>query len=299
MPINAHPEYFVALEEVAKAKAKDDKILALEKLLSVAPDHKGAENLRADIKSKISKLKKELEKEKSQKKGGKSKFSIKKTGDAQVVLLGFTNSGKSSLLSILSNAKTKISEWPYTTTIPEIGTMDIGGAKIQIVELPSLKEDMRENTEILALTRTADLIIELVTSNQEIEKVNEILKMKNITTPKLIIGNKEEYIVVTKAEFMISCLNQTNLDRLKGEMIKKLKLIMVKTKEPGKLAAERPIVLKNGARIKEFARQIHKDFIKKFSHALIWGPSARFQGQRVGMDHTLMDGDIIEIYLKK
>ncbi len=299
MPINAHPEFYEMQVEVAQAKNKEEKLFLLEKLLSVAPSHKGAERLRADIKLKIAKLKKELEKEKTQKKSGKSKFSVKKTGDSQVVLLGFTNSGKSSLLSILTNAKPKISEWPFTTKVPEIGTMDIDGAKIQMVELPSLKDNIDEDTEILAIARTSDLIICVVTTNEEVNRLLKILEIKRIAIPKIILGNKEDYLFLNKADFMVSTLTKTNIDRLKNEIIKKLNLIKIKTKEPGKLPENKPVVLKKGATIKKLAETIHKDFVKKFSHALIWGKSAKFPGQRTGLDHKLEEGDIVEIYLRK
>lgn len=299
MPINAHPEFFEVQTEVAQAKNKEEKLFLLEKLLSVAPSHKGAEKLRGDIRLKIAKLKKELEKEKTQKKGGKSKFSVKKTGDAQVVLLGFTNSGKSSLLSILTNARPKISEWPFTTAIPEIGTMDVEGAKIQIVELPSLKDNLDEDTEILSIARTSDLIICVVTTNEEVDRLLKILEIKRITSPKIILGNKEDYLFLNKAEFMVSTLTKKNIERLKDEIIKKLNLIKVRTKEPGKPPENKPVVLKKGATIKKLAEAIHKDFVKKFSHALIWGKSAKFPGQRTGAEHTLEEGDIVEIYLKK
>ncbi len=100
MPINAGYEYGQAEKKVLEAKTLQEKIKALEELLSVSPSHKGAEKLRLEIKTKISKLREKVEKERSKKAGGFS-LSIKKEGAAQVALVGLTNSGKSFILNIL------------------------------------------------------------------------------------------------------------------------------------------------------------------------------------------------------
>ncbi len=299
MPINAHPEYFEAQQQLALAKTKEEKIKCLEKMLSVAPDHKGAEKLRADIKTKIAKLKKEVEREKSQKKGGKTKFSVKKTGDSQIVLLGFANSGKSSLLGKLTNAKPKISSIPFTTIEPEIGTMNLNGILLQIVELPALKNDSEEDAAVLSIARTADLILALTTNNAEVTVIKKILEDKKINTPKIFIGSKSDILVIGNADIMLSCLTEENIEKLKKEIMVKLKLIKIRTKEPGKPAENRPVVLKYHATIKDLANSIHKDFILKFNYALLWGPSAKFPEQRVGLNHILKDNDLVEFHLNK
>jgi len=46
------------------------------------------------------------------------------------------------------------------------------------------------------------------------------------------------------------------------------------------------------------AEQVHKDFIKKFRFARIWGKSAKFPGQMCGINHKLKDDDIVELHLK-
>jgi len=56
-----------------------------------------------------------------------------------------------------------------------------------------------------------------------------------------------------------------------------------------------PIVMPNGSTIIEAAVKIHKDFAEKFKFAKVWGKSVKYPGQRVGKDHLLVDGDIIEL----
>ena len=67
MPTNVTAEYAAAELEYAKAKTSEEKLKALQDMLSKAPTHKGAEKLRQEIKTKIAKLKSQLKKEKAQK----------------------------------------------------------------------------------------------------------------------------------------------------------------------------------------------------------------------------------------
>ena len=150
MPINADYFYQKAEQEFLLAKTLEEKIKKLQKMISAAPKHKGSEKLRAELTKRLVKLKKEAEKAK---KKGKS-YGIKKEGDARVVIFGKTQSGKSSLLSVLTNAKPRISNIPFTTFKPEIGTMDLEGIKIQLIEIPSRLKDK----EMLAIVRSSDLI---------------------------------------------------------------------------------------------------------------------------------------------
>ena len=57
MPANLTPEYFKAEKWYREATTTDEKILALEQMLSVMPKHKGTDHLRADLRRKLSKLK--------------------------------------------------------------------------------------------------------------------------------------------------------------------------------------------------------------------------------------------------
>ena len=59
-----------------------------------------------------------------------------------------------------------------------------------------------------------------------------------------------------------------------------------------------PITFKKGGVIKDMASQVHKDFLKKFDYARVWGKSAKHDGMKVGMEHRLADDDVVEIHLK-
>jgi len=75
-----------------------------------------------------------------------------------------------------------------------------------------------------------------------------------------------------------------------------LKRIFCKPKK-GVVDLNEPIVLKKGKTIKDVVVQIHKNLLKKFKYAMVWGESSKFcpKPQRVGLDHIVCDCDVVEI----
>ncbi|MBW2966349.1 TGS domain-containing protein [Candidatus Woesearchaeota archaeon] len=277
MPTNVTMEYSLAELEYQRAKTTSERLKALQKMLSLAPTHKGGEKLRQDIKTKISKLKEQLRKEAKQKKGA-SGISIPKEGAAQVVLVGTTNTGKSTLLKKLTGARVEIADYPFTTVKPEIGIMDYKGIKMQIVEMPAIVENFSETENgnaYLGIIRQADLMV-------------------------LLFNNEEEYKLLQKelADIETKRIIYNPNNNIKEDVWRNIGLIKVYTKEPGKKPSYPPFALDKGSTIRDMAKHIHKDFIKKFRFARVWGRSAKFGGQQVGIEHELEDDDIVEVHLK-
>ena len=74
-----------------------------------------------------------------------------------------------------------------------------------------------------------------------------------------------------------------------------MNLIRIFTKnEKGEISTQ-PIVISKGESISKITRIINKQFLQTFRYAKIWG-SAQFEGQRVGLDYQLQDGDIVQIF---
>lgn len=77
-----------------------------------------------------------------------------------------------------------------------------------------------------------------------------------------------------------------------------LGLIKVYTKQPGKDKTPEPLALEEGSTVEDVAFKIHKDFVKKFRFARVWGRSADFPGQRVGLTHELRDEDTVQFHVE-
>ena len=91
---------------------------------------------------------------------------------------------------------------------------------------------------------------------------------------------------------------KTKLEEFKKKIFKTFPIIRVYTKEPKKEASIEPMILKKGSIFKDAVEKILKGMSKNIKRARIWGPSSKFGGQIIGLDHILKDKDIIEFQTK-
>jgi len=275
MPINATPEYALAHRKYLEAKTKDEKIAALEEMIKQAPKHKGAANLLMQLKQRLAKFKSQKET-----KAGRGSFSLPKEGDAQICLIGLSQCGKSTLLSKLTNARPEISDRQFTTTVPQVGVAEWKGVKLQLVEIPSTFQPVYMN-----VAQNSDGILFVFDSGKDpkeqlgkFKELRERFRLEAI--PRASVWGKKEPVP----------------DKIFGDVWSKLDLIRIYTKEPGKEPETRAMVMEAGATVEEAAGRVHKEFIKFFKYARIWGKSIKHEGERVGPNHLLEDGDVLEIH---
>jgi ribosome-interacting GTPase 1 len=181
MPTNLPAEAKRKWAEVSATKNPGEKLQLMQEFLSLVPKHKGTAKLCAQVKKQMATLRREIE-EKKQRKAGKGgpKFFIEKEGAAQIVIIGLTNVGKSSLLRAVTNAKIEVSPNPYTTREPVPGILNYHDIQFQIVEAPALMEGAADGRawglQSLALARNADGLIIMVDLSQDpVEQLSLIL----------------------------------------------------------------------------------------------------------------------------
>ncbi|MEM3138026.1 MAG: GTPase [Thermofilaceae archaeon] len=187
MPANLPPQAKAKWVKVIEAKTKEEKLKALTEFLSAVPKHKGTEKLVMQIKRQISRLKEEIESEKSRKKViGQSAF-IEKEGDIQLILLGFPNSGKTTIFNALTGLSAPSSDAPFETRKPQPGMLKENGLEIQVVDTPSLvpSTDSVRNNQILALAFNADALALIIDAsnkpNEQLSFMEKLLTEKGIT----------------------------------------------------------------------------------------------------------------------
>jgi len=261
MPVNAPAEYYKAEEHFKSAKNRDEKILALEDMIRNLPRHHGSENLHAQLKSRLAKLRRE-----TRKSGGARKEGIKKEGDGQICIIGLTNTGKSWLLSKLTRAKPEISGTQYTTTRPVLGTMDYNGIKIQMIEIPSTFLP-----QYMSTARSSDAIILTYRTEADKKNLKDVMNAHYIRQKRILINPWED-----------------DIQKKRKEIWEMLSLIIVYTKKTGS-----PMALRIGATMKDFAERLHKDFVDNFRFARIMRGNRLIQA---GLNYKLEDGDIVEIH---
>lgn len=299
MPANASYEYTQAEKRYLLSQTDEEKLLALEEMIKTMPQHKSAEALRANLRTRYKKLKEKLEERRQRKKAGR-KSGIKKEG-LQAALIGLTNSGKSSILPILTNAKPEISIFPYTTREPLLGTLDYNGVKIQIVDLPAIESEYFDH----GIVNTTDLLLMIITNIEDIAKIEPFLK--KVIGKQLIIFNKIDTLNETqkrkieatlkskKINFILfSSKTKENIEQLKEKIFSQFNIIRIYTKEPHKQADSEPIIMNPESTVEDVAEKIFKGFSSQVKEARVTGPSSKFPNQKVGLSHTLKDKDIVE-----
>jgi ribosome-interacting GTPase 1 len=329
MPANLPPEYFNAEKRFKQASTPAEKIAALEDLIATVPKHKGTDKLRADLRRRLSQLRKEAV---SKKKGGRGDlYVVPKEGAAQIALVGFPNSGKSSLLACLTNATPVIAEYPISTLTPLPGMMPFEDIQFQLVDLPPIGNeatdgwvsgilryadalilivDITEDPEIQAellieqLERWNIYLIKLRTLNSELRTNLGVFKRAIIVANKKDLSGAEDSFIRLREKYehiyqciAVSALKKDNLEELKRTIFKISGIIRVYSKPPGKDPdLSTPFTIPTGSTILDLAESIHKDFFHGLKFARVWG-SAKFDGQRVDKNYILKDKDVVEFHM--
>lgn len=151
-------------EDAGKDKAKE-RIKELEEELRTTKYNKKTQHAIGLLKAKIARLKdKEETKARSVKRG--EGYSIQKTGDATVIMVGYPSVGKSTLLNALTNAKSQIGYYDFTTLDVVPGLLEYKHAKIQLLDVPGIVEGAASGRgrgkEVLACAMAADLILIII-----------------------------------------------------------------------------------------------------------------------------------------
>ncbi len=179
MPTNIPPEAQAKWEEYSKAKTPEEKLQKLKEFYALIPKHKGTEKMEKFIKRRMSELREEIEKRRLSKKSKGLSLLVEKRGAAQLVLLGYTNSGRSTILSALTNARAYVSPNPFSTLRPVEGMMEFKGAQIQVVEAPPIILEAQGGPTKLSVTLAgnADVLgIVLDSLDDPLDRFEELVK---------------------------------------------------------------------------------------------------------------------------
>ncbi len=361
-----------------------EKIKKIEEDMHRTQVNKKTERHIGLLRAKLAKLRLEQEEQQSRRSGSQTGYDVKKSGDGTVVLIGLPSVGKSTLLNRLTNAKSKVAAYQFTTLDVVPGLMEYKGARIQVLDLPGIIEGAASGRglgrRVLSVARSADLILFVVdvfqpearallerelrstgirvnekppnvviepvtsggisvTATVKLTKMDEqlvkdmlrvygvasarvvireditdeqlidVLMGSRVYTPSLTIMNKidlvnagftNELSLKLPYKFVpISAESDINISALKEEIYKRLDFVRIyMRRRNGETDFEEPMIVRNGSSVLEICNKVHRNIKDEFRYALIWGKSAKFGGQRVGITHRLMDEDIITLVTK-
>ena len=166
--------------------------------------------------------------------------------------------------------------------------------------------------EIAEIIRAYGIVNANVTVREDIDtdSLVDFLAGNRVYIPSLVAINKfdlrygkiEDKITedLGRDYLPISCATTEGLEELKDRIYETLGFIRIYLKpKGGKADLEEPLVLLDGSTVKSVCEHLHRDFVNLFRYALVWGKSAKFPGQSIGLDHELQDCDVLSIVTKR
>ena len=301
-------EFTVIRKRLKNAGNIDEKISLLEQLVSLQPRNPKNLALRRKYREEMETLR--------LKKASKKSITVTPYDGIhykrQVVIIGETNTGKSTLLNRLTGANVSVKNAPYTTYKPEIQMMTCKGVSIQVVEVPALfSEDT--DTAKYRFIRNADVICLCVKNKNDYDStVIQLMKYSVIPVNEpLSIDNKqqkagveivEKPAVVASRDPNIEVPNLTVLDindkdSISGRIFKLFNIKRIFLSLHGEIQDHpRVFPAEQEVTVYDFINNLDKRLIKRFKRAKVVHSDPSVQdAQSAGLEYKLNEGDIVEI----
>lgn len=139
-----------------------------------------------------------------------------------------------------------------------------------------------------------------------IDQFIDIIENNRVYVPALYVLTKTDLVTFEQLQRMpshyihVSAENNIGLEELKKKIYEKLELINIYTKKRKEGAdLEEPLIVRKGSTIKAVCEKLHRSLKQEFRYAIVWGKSVKHQPQRVGLEHVLSNGDIVQIIKKQ
>src|SRR3989338_5349057 len=147
----------------------NEQIKELEKQIANTKYNKSTQHAIGLMKAKIAKLK-EKDIARSSGGGGGYGYTVSKSGDATVILLGYPSVGKSSILNTIKDAHSEVGAYAFTTLTVVPGTLKYKDAIIQILDVPGIVHGAASGKgrgrEVLSTMYSADMAIVVLDATQ-------------------------------------------------------------------------------------------------------------------------------------
>ncbi|MDA0588805.1 MAG: TGS domain-containing protein [Planctomycetota bacterium] len=328
MPANLTHVYRKAEEEYRHAQTPAEQVACLENMLAVIPKHKGTEHLQADLRTRLKEARAEVQSEKTSAAKGRS-FRIPRQGAGTVVLIGAPNSGRSRIVAELTNAEPEVAVYPFTTREPFPAMMPCDGALVQLIDTPPVADGHVE-PYLVNYVRSADLVLLCVDGSSDDAPDETLAVLRQFEMRKTLLSDSTGFdendfstlhvrtlLVMTRGEdpdlaariellceslprdvplLPVELTEAASCETLRQRIVAELGVIRVYTKAPGKPAVyEEPFTVPRGGTVEDLALCVHRELAEKLKFARVWGEGVH-DGQSVGRDHLLTEGDMVELH---
>jgi small GTP-binding protein len=198
----------------------------------------------------------------------------------------------------------KVNEKPPDVVVEKTAT---GGISINIQAPTQVNENFIKN--VMRINGYHNGRITIKEKGLTIDQLIDVLSGNRIYIPSLVVVNKIDLVDPQYLKSETSRLNipfvavsadtNTNIENLKKEIYNKLDFIRIYMKPKGKEADfVEPLIMPRGSTVHNICGKIHRNMVRDFKFAQVWGKSVKFEGQKVGLDHKLLDEDVLTIVRK-
>ena len=176
----------------------ESEIKRIEDEISNTKYNKRTQNAIGLLKAKLARLRERQETRRRSGKKGEG-YTVRRSGDATVILIGFPSVGKSTLLNSVTDAHSKTADYEFTTLDVVPGMLEYGHAKIQILDVPGVVRGASDGTgrgkEVLSVMRGADMALILIDVNHP-EHLDVLLN--EIRNTNIRLNQHKPYVKIRK-----------------------------------------------------------------------------------------------------
>jgi len=237
---------------------------------------------------------------------GKEVLSVARACDLILLMIDVFETHVDVLADELHLAGIRLNERPADVTLTKANR---GGLTVN----PTVKLTKLDAEMVADICREWGYLNGTVVVRQDIteDQIIDVLAGNRVFLRAFVVVNKidlvsSDYVKQLQAKLPgwklvpISAEKGVGLTRLKDEIYSTLRFMRVFLKPQGKEAdMADPMIVKQDSDVGMVCDAIHRDWRKRFRYANVWGPSAQFPGQKVGLDHPLKDSDVLTIVLRK
>ena len=195
----------------------------------------------------------------------------------------------------------KVNEKPQDVIVEKTSTI---GVSINIQAPIEVDENFIKN--VMRINGYHNGRITIKEKGLTIDQLIDVLSGNRVYIPSLVVVNKIDLVDTQYLKSESSKLNipfvavsadtNTNIENLKKEIYNKLDFIRIYMKPKGKEADYvEPLIMPRGRTVHNICGKIHRNMVRDFKFAQVWGKSVKFEGQKVGLDHKVLDEDVLTI----
>ena len=232
-----------------------------------------------------------------------------RTCDGLIIMIDLSADAAEQLGVILGElGRSQVSTQKSESNVTILKTRSEG---IQLFAAGRLMGCTRDEVSSLLKSYGVSNAIVRTTGDVTLDDIEDVILETNlIYKPTIVLANKSDLRDATARAprlldsigselpvLVVSCLTRSGLSELGKRLFEALDIARVYTKEPNAThPSPDPFIIKKGTTVGELSRQIHSVLFRQFKYARVWGKSASYDGERVGIGHILSDGDIVQIH---